>query len=473
MLTFAPNQLSPYRGVLGNLIQSQTMGKLYNSPIGPGYLYGGNFDVPYNTGNPHMTGGMNVYSIDPTTGQYVPNAAASQTPGPSTDPGFLSSLLTGVGFVGGAMLGAGALGGALGSGTSALDQAITQGYTTGLADTAIPGSAMASAGTADAGGVTLGAGAADTAGAAGAGGMVGTLGGGASDLAGTSILNPYSLGTASGAGAGFGGLASGGASLAPGAAMPTGFASAAGSAASPGFFGSLGNFLGTPGGMMSLGQLGSSAIGGLGSYLASQQQAGAAQNATNAQVGMFNQVMGNLQPYIGAGQQSLGQLQGYLNASPTGGPGGSAGLLHPFGPQDLATNLAPNYQFQLGQGLGQIANQAAATGMSGNALTGLQSYAQDYASNAYQNAFQNYQTTQGNIYSRLGNLAQLGQQSATGGASGAPIFASGISNTIQGLGAANAAGTVGMANAASGGVNNLLGYYMLNQMMQNQNPFGG
>ena len=210
--------------------------------------------------------------------------------------------------------------------------------------------------------------------------------------------------------------------------------------------------------------LGSSVIGAIGSNVASGQQAGAAQNATGAQLGMFNQVMGNLAPYIGTGTSALGTLAGYMTDNPKGGPGGSAGLLHPFGPQDLASNLAPNYQFQLGQGLGALNNQAAATGMSGNAIAGGQSFAQDYAANAYQNAFQNYQTTQGNIYSRLGNLAQLGQASATGQASGAPLFASGISQTIQGLGQAQAAGTVGTANALGGGISNLGSMYALQNM---------
>jgi hypothetical protein len=214
--------------------------------------------------------------------------------------------------------------------------------------------------------------------------------------------------------------------------------------------------------------IGSAVVGGVASGITSSnaagEQAGAANNATAAQLGMFNQVMGNLKPYMTAGAGALGQLSGYLNASPTGGPGGGAGLLKPFGASDLQTNLAPNYQFQLGQGLGALNNQAAATGMSGNAIAGGQSFAQNFAANAYQQAFENYQTTQGNIYSRLGNLAQLGQASSTGTASGAPLFASGISQTLQGVGAANAAGTVGIGNAISGATSNLGGYYALNNL---------
>jgi hypothetical protein len=224
--------------------------------------------------------------------------------------------------------------------------------------------------------------------------------------------------------------------------------------------------------------------------MAAGQQAGAAQNATNAQLGMFNQVMSNLQPYQQAGAGALGALNyglgiggGPGNARPTTGggapdaqggaaPGSYGWLTHPFGAADLNANLAPNYQFQLGQGLGQIQNQNAAAGgaLSGNSLAGLNTFAQNYSQNAYQQAFQNYTANQQSIGARLGNLAQLGENASTGSASGAPQFSQGISQTIQGLGAANAAGTVGTANALSGGLNNAYGYYQLNQLLNPPTP---
>ena len=217
-----------------------------------------------------------------------------------------------------------------------------------------------------------------------------------------------------------------------------------------------------------------SLVGGLfganASSNAASAQAGAANNATAMQGQMFNTVMGNLQPYMGAGTNALNNLTSYLNPSATGGPGGAPGLLHTFGASDLNANLAPNYQFQLGQGMAQLSNQNAATGGAGggNAFAGEQAYAQNMAGSAYQNAFNNYQTNQNNIYSRLGNLAQLGQASSTGQASGAPLFASGMSNSIIGAGNAQAAGNIGVANALSGGLNNAAGYYTLGNMIQNQ-----
>ena len=208
-------------------------------------------------------------------------------------------------------------------------------------------------------------------------------------------------------------------------------------------------------------------VGGIGSLLGGQAQAGAANNATSAQQGMFEQIQGNMQPYMQAGTGALSQLQGYLNSSETGGPNGSPGLLHQFGAQDLNANLAPNYQFQLGQGMGQLSNQNAASGGAGggNAFAGEQAYAQNMAGSAYQNAYNNYQNNQNAIYSRLGNLAQLGQSSGTNSALGGSAFGQGIASTMVGVGNAQAAGYTGIANAANGAAGNIGGYYMAQNFM--------
>lgn len=172
------------------------------------------------------------------------------------------------------------------------------------------------------------------------------------------------------------------------------------------------------------------------------------------------------QPQQVSGPQGGGGMQG----GPGGDPGAAGGLgygylTHAFNTSDLQGNLAPNYNFQLNQGLGQASNAAAAGGglLGGNALQGMNAFAQNYAQNAYQQAFSNYTTNQNNIAGRLGSLAQLGQASATGSASGAPLFSQGISNTIQGAGQAGAAGTVGAANAINSGLTNAAGYYYMNQ----------
>lgn len=176
------------------------------------------------------------------------------------------------------------------------------------------------------------------------------------------------------------------------------------------------------------------------------------------------------QPPQAPQQVPQGDQQQPSSGSSLADPGAAGGLgygylTHQFNTSDLQGNLAPNYNFQLNQGLGQAANAASMGGglLGGNALQGMNAFAQNYAQNAYQQAFQNYTTNQNNIAGRLGSLAQLGQASATGSASGAPLFSQGISQTIQGAGQAQASGSVGMANALSSGLNNAGGYYYLNQ----------
>ena len=210
-------------------------------------------------------------------------------------------------------------------------------------------------------------------------------------------------------------------------------------------------------------------IGAGASNSAANTQASAANNATATQLGMFNTIQGNLKPYMTAGNADLGTLQGYLNSSETGGPGGTPGLLHQFGAQDLNANLAPNYQFQLGQGQQSLANQNAATGGAGggNAFSGEEALTQNMAGSAYQNAYNNYNNNQNNIYSRLGNLAQLGQASGTNSALGGSAFAGGMSNSIIGAGNASAAGQIGVANALSNGINGATSGYFLGNLSGN------
>jgi hypothetical protein len=148
-------------------------------------------------------------------------------------------------------------------------------------------------------------------------------------------------------------------------------------------------------------------------------------NTLNAQAGLYGQTNTNLANNyantLGNMQNLYSQQVGYQNPYQDIGRAGSQGLLanqdyltHQFNANDLATNLAPNYAFQLQQG--QMANQRAGNmgggALGGNALQGLQKYTQDYAGGAYQNAFNNYNTQRNNIFNSLAGMAQIGTTSA-------------------------------------------------------------
>ena len=219
------------------------------------------------------------------------------------------------------------------------------------------------------------------------------------------------------------------------------------------------------------------AIGGsaLLSYVGSQKQAGAAQSAAQTQTDAaaaaqaqqqsnFNVINQQQAPSRAVGYSALntlgsmlpGQNQQYdAQGNPTGMVQGTGALTQTFGPEQLKSNLAPNYQFMLNQGLG-AQNQALNVGGGGSniGIAGTK-FAEDYASNAYQNAFNNYQNQQTNIYNRLAGIAGLGQQ----GQSAVNAAGTNATNAIGqlGVGAAGAygSGQIGAANANATGLASL------------------
>lgn len=204
---------------------------------------------------------------------------------------------------------------------------------------------------------------------------------------------------------------------------------------------------------------------------AASQAAGAANNASATNLAMFNTTNAQQAPWRQAGQNALAQLFPGGGKDEKGNPLPGTTIApqftHQFDANDLTTNLAPNYQFQLNQGLGALKNAGnLQTGLiSGNTLKGINDYAQDFAGNAYQQAFNNYTANQTNIFNRLSNIAGLGQTANANSQSAGAQAAGNAGNAQVAAGAAQAAGTVGSANAITGGLNNALGWYTLSNMM--------
>lgn len=204
-------------------------------------------------------------------------------------------------------------------------------------------------------------------------------------------------------------------------------------------------------------------VGGVGSLLASGQQANALNRSIDTQSGYLNMLNAQQAPYRAAGYTALGQL-GDLTAGGLTSP-----LLRPFGPADLKTNLAPNYEFMKQQGIGAATNLLNRGGgtIAGNTLKGVTDYATDYAGTGYQNAFNNYNTNQTNIFNRLAAIAGLGQTANAQSVQGTSALGPGIGTTIGNLGTAQAAGTMGAANATTAAGNNALGWFALPSLLGN------
>lgn len=146
-------------------------------------------------------------------------------------------------------------------------------------------------------------------------------------------------------------------------------------------------------------------------------------------------------------------------------------LLKPFDVEQFYQYQDPGYWFRLQQGNQALRNAAAAGSgaLSGSALKDLLAYGQDMASQEYGNAFNRYQTQQGNIFSRLSSIAQLGQNAAAGvGAQGTQL-AGNAGQAYTNAGSAMGAGIVGAGNALAQGATN---YWLYNNPQLWQRPVG-
>jgi len=207
-------------------------------------------------------------------------------------------------------------------------------------------------------------------------------------------------------------------------------------------------------------------------YMGSQKQAGAAESAAQTQLQgtqeaariqkeMFDVLNAQQAPYREAGYGALTSIKGMLPQLTAQYP-----AYKEFTAADLKSNLAPNYQFMLEQGLGAT-RQGMNVGSPGSNVTiAATKFAEDYASNAYQNALQNYmaqqaqgfnqyQTGLGNVYNRLASIAGLGQAATSQSAQLGAATGSNLSQLAVGGAGALAGGQVGAANAQAAGLQGL------------------
>lgn len=227
-------------------------------------------------------------------------------------------------------------------------------------------------------------------------------------------------------------------------------------------------------GLCSFAMAGMAAASLVGSYMSSSaagdaadQQAEGQRRSEQFQRDQLQIQNNNLAPYRQAGAQAVGQLQ-------TGtAPGGQ--FAHSFDANDLNANMAPGYQFALDQGNRATTNMANMSGgaFSGNTLKAVSDYNVGAAQQGYQQAFNNYQTNQSNIYGRLKDIANLGQQSSTNTATGGSVYGANIGANMAGAANAQAGGTAAQGNIAGSALNNAGSWYTLGNMMRPQTASTG
>ncbi len=192
-------------------------------------------------------------------------------------------------------------------------------------------------------------------------------------------------------------------------------------------------------GLIAGGAIGGALISGAAGQSAASTQANAANQATNAQMAMFNKTQGNLQPFVNFGNGALGTYNALLGLGGGTGAGGAPNT------QAMMTALSntPGFQFTNYWGQQGVQNSMAARGLgsSGAALKAAGNYATGLASQNYQNILGDYASAAG-----------LGENAAAGLGNAATATGQGIAGTLQNAGAASAAGI----NSMGAGINNAL-----------------
>lgn len=251
-------------------------------------------------------------------------------------------------------------------------------------------------------------------------------------------------------------------------------------------------------GLSAAGALGGAAIQSNAAKSAAQTQANAGNQAINFQQGIFNQQQKNQQPFLDAGQQSIGQLMQALQSGKFG-PGSTGQVPQFTGGTFAAPTLdearaTPGYQFTAQQGSKGILQGAAAAGgaISGGTLKALDTFNTGLADSTYNDVFNRSLSTyneglskyqaqlqgygaglagQQQEFNQLFAPAQLGENASANINQTGTQLGQSVGNLMTGIGNATAAGQVGSANALSSGISGATNGIL--QSILFKNLFGG
>jgi len=214
--------------------------------------------------------------------------------------------------------------------------------------------------------------------------------------------------------------------------------------------------------------LGGALISSHASQSAANTQAAATQQASNEQLQMYQQSRGDLAPWMNSGTMAMGGLNAFMGVNPDGSVNPNAPGLRSFTPADLTANLDPSYGFMKSEGENAILDNASALGGidSGKTRKDLMTFGENLASQEYGNAWNRWTAQQGSIFSRLMGISSLGESAAAGVGNLGATTAGNYGNLVTSGANAQAAGTVGAANAYTGGINSLFQSYMLSQLFK-------
>jgi hypothetical protein len=187
-------------------------------------------------------------------------------------------------------------------------------------------------------------------------------------------------------------------------------------------------------------------------------QAESAREARQLARDIFNEQKALQEPYRAAGITAQNQLLNLLGLSGNTAAAEYGKFARPFGMSDFQAD--PGYAFRLSEGMKALEASRAAKGglLSGATGKALQRYGQEMGSQEYGSAFNRFQTERSNRLQPLSGLTTLGQAAASNQGAAAGAFGQTAGNLTTSIGAAQAAGQVGMTNALTGALGQYLNY---------------
>lgn len=206
--------------------------------------------------------------------------------------------------------------------------------------------------------------------------------------------------------------------------------------------------------------VGSALVGAYSANKASKTQAGAAKNAADAELQMFERNAEMQKPWREAGE---GALKDLVAGTKAGGD-----YMRDFTAADFIAD--PGYAFRRDEGMRGVEASAAARGgaLSGGALKDIANYGQNAASGEYSNAYNRFNADRDRRFNRLSGIAGTGQTATNQITNQGAQVAANQGDYMTQAANARASGYMGTANAVSGAVGTPGNWW---QQQQQPNPY--
>lgn len=203
------------------------------------------------------------------------------------------------------------------------------------------------------------------------------------------------------------------------------------------------------------GAIGSALIGSSASKNASEQQTALGRESIANQNALFSKGLGLIQPFVDAGASGIGTLKDWLNPNMSGNPLNTLmKLLTPGASMTDTLSQIPGFKFAQDWGQKAVQNIGSTQGFGGNTLKA----GADYATGVAQQGFGGLTNMLLNLFGSGSNALQSLVSSGAGAAGSAfgnaTQTGANMGSTFGNIGNAQAAGTLGSANAITGGINN-------------------